>query len=53
MGVTAADGLERWALLGGPRPDELILVSAVASVLVFVFALRYFRRTEQTYADVI
>ena len=43
----------RWALLGGPRPDELILVSAAASVLVFVLALLYFRRTEQTFADVI
>jgi len=43
----------RWALLGGPRPDELILVSAMASVLVFISALIYFRRTEQTFADVI
>ena len=43
----------RWALLGGPRPDELILVSAAASVLVFASALVYFRHTEQTFADVI
>ena len=43
----------RWALLGGPRPDQLIVVSATASVLVFVSALVYFRRTEQTFADVI
>jgi lipopolysaccharide transport system permease protein len=43
----------RWALIGGPRPDELILVSAAASVLVFASALVYFRRTEQTFADVI
>jgi lipopolysaccharide transport system permease protein len=43
----------RWALIGGPRPDQLILVSALASVLVFASALVYFRRTEQTFADVI
>jgi lipopolysaccharide transport system permease protein len=43
----------RWALIGGPMPDELILVSAAASVLVFASSLVYFRRTEQTFADVI
>lgn len=43
----------RWALLGGARPDGLILVSAAASVLVLASALVYFRRTEQTFADVI
>jgi lipopolysaccharide transport system permease protein len=43
----------RWALIGGPRPDSVIVVSAIASVLVFASALVYFRRTEQTFADVI
>ena len=43
----------RWALLGGERPDELILVSAAASLLVLASAVVYFRRTEQTFADVI
>jgi lipopolysaccharide transport system permease protein len=43
----------RWALIGGQRPDQLILISAGASVLVFISALVYFRRTEQTFADVI
>lgn len=43
----------RWALLGGPRPDGLILVSGLATVAVFAGALMYFRRTEQTFADVI
>jgi lipopolysaccharide transport system permease protein len=43
----------RWALLGGARPDGSILVSAAASVLVFASGLIYFRRTEQTFADVI
>ena len=43
----------RWALIGGPRPDELILVSAVASVVVLLGSLVYFRRVERTFADVI
>jgi lipopolysaccharide transport system permease protein len=43
----------RWALIGGSRPDELIFVSAIASVLVFATSLIYFRHTEQTFADVI
>jgi lipopolysaccharide transport system permease protein len=43
----------RWALIGGPRPDKLIFVSVVATVLVLVSALLYFRHTEQTFADII
>lgn len=43
----------RWALIGGARPDDLIVVSAAASVLIFVGALAYFRRVERTFADVI
>jgi ABC-type polysaccharide/polyol phosphate export systems, permease component len=43
----------RWALIGGPRPDELILVSAAASGAVLLAALVYFRRVERTFADVI
>jgi len=43
----------RWAMIGGPRPDELILVSAGASVLILLGALLYFRRVERTFADVI
>jgi lipopolysaccharide transport system permease protein len=43
----------RWALIGGSRPDSLILVSAAASVLVFTSSLVYFKHTEQTFADVI
>jgi len=29
----------RWALIGGPRPDDLIVVSAVAAVAVLFGAL--------------
>ena len=43
----------RWALIGGPRPDDLIFVSAAASLVVLLGALIYFRRVEQTFADVI
>lgn len=43
----------RWALIGGDRPDAVILVSAVASVLVLLGSLAYFRRVERTFADVI
>jgi lipopolysaccharide transport system permease protein len=43
----------RWMVLGGQRPDDLIVISALASALVFVGALFYFRRVERTFADVI
>ena len=43
----------RWAMIGGPRPDELIFVSAAASVVILIGALLYFRRVERTFADVI
>ena len=43
----------RWALVGGAAPDQMVLVSAAASVLVFLTGLVYFRHTEQTFADVI
>jgi lipopolysaccharide transport system permease protein len=43
----------RWALIGGDPPDVLILVSSVASVLVLLGSLAYFRRVERTFADVI
>jgi lipopolysaccharide transport system permease protein len=43
----------RWALLGGPRPDNVIFVSAAATAVLLVAALAYFRRAERTFADVI
>lgn len=43
----------RWALIGGPRPDDLIFISAAASLLVLLGSLIYFRRVERTFADVI
>jgi lipopolysaccharide transport system permease protein len=43
----------RWALIGGPRPDDLIFVSAVSTLLVLLGSLIYFRRVERSFADVI
>lgn len=43
----------RWALLGGPRADDLIALSAVSSIVILVGSLLYFRRVERSFADVI
>lgn len=44
----------RWALLGtDTAPGALILVSALATALMLVLGLFYFRRMEKTFADVV
>ena len=45
----------RWAITGGvtERPDLTVLVSAVATGIILVGGLAYFRRVERTFADVI
>lgn len=44
----------RWALLGvDSRPGPLILVSAVVTAILVVSGAVYFRRMEQTFADVV
>ena len=44
----------RWALLGvDSRPGPLILVSAVVTVMLVITGAVYFRRMEQTFADVV
>lgn len=43
----------RWALLGTPPPTALIGVSAFAAVVVLVTGLLYFRRVEETLADIV
>lgn len=44
----------RWALLGKTEgPGLLLLVSVVAVLLVFIGGLYYFRRMEQTFADIV
>lgn len=43
----------RWALLGGPPPDALMVVSVVMVLIILVSGLFYFRRMEKTFADVV
>jgi homopolymeric O-antigen transport system permease protein len=43
----------RWALLGASPPDGMMLVSVVVVVVLFVTGLYYFRRMEETFADVV
>jgi len=43
----------RWALLGAPPPGPLIGVSVLVSLIAFVGGLFYFRRMEETFADVV
>jgi lipopolysaccharide transport system permease protein len=44
----------RWALLGtGPTPGRMLFVSCTAALAVLIGGVLYFRRMEQTFADVI
>ncbi len=43
----------RWAIMGGPPPGELFIVSVVMVVILFVTGLYYFRRMEKTFADLV
>ena len=45
----------RWALTAGVagRPDVSVLVSALATLVILVGGLAFFRRVERTFADVI
>jgi lipopolysaccharide transport system permease protein len=44
----------RWTLLGVDKPDALAMtISVVMSVLLLLSGLFYFRRVEQSFADVI
>jgi lipopolysaccharide transport system permease protein len=42
----------RWALLGGKKPDELMMSVGIV-VMLLVTGLFYFRRMEKTFADVV
>ncbi|MBV9573983.1 MAG: ABC transporter permease [Acidobacteriales bacterium] len=51
--VGVVDGF-RWSLLGAAEaPGRLLLVSVAAAALIFVTGLYYFRRTEDSLADII
>jgi lipopolysaccharide transport system permease protein len=44
----------RWALLGARAPDtNMVLISVSVVLLVLMLGMFYFRRTEQTFADVV
>jgi lipopolysaccharide transport system permease protein len=44
----------RWCLAGGPTPGGAeVLISVASALALLVVALVYFRRSEQTFADVI
>jgi len=44
----------RWALLGtGTAPGPMTIVSALVALLLFVSGAFYFRRMEQSFADVL
>lgn len=43
----------RWALLGGTPPGELLIISAVMVIVIFISGLYYFRRMEKTFADTV
>jgi lipopolysaccharide transport system permease protein len=43
----------RWALVGGPAPGAITLLSAVTVVIALVGAVAYFKRVEGTLVDVL
>jgi lipopolysaccharide transport system permease protein len=43
----------RWALVGGPAPGPMVVVSAIVVVVLLASGLAFFRRFESTFADVI
>ena len=50
--VGVIDGF-RWAILGQPLNLTAFALSISVSVVLFVFGLWYFRKTEKTFADII
>ena len=50
--VGVIDGF-RWALLGKAPPGPMLLVSVLATALVLIGGLLYFRRMERSLADVV
>lgn len=51
--MTGLIDLGRWTLVGGPWPGWPLAVSTVTAALILWTGLRYFRRAERSFADVI
>ena len=51
--MTVVIGGFRWALFGQQSPNQLLWVSALMVMVVFVGGLYYFRRMERVFADVV
>ncbi|MHB8470284.1 MAG: ABC transporter permease [Gaiellaceae bacterium] len=43
----------RWALIGGPRPGAVVLVSSSVVIALLASGVAYFQRVERTFADVV
>ena len=43
----------RWALLGGERPDKLMLLSFLMILIILILGLRYFVKMEDSFADIV
>jgi lipopolysaccharide transport system permease protein len=43
----------RWALLGTQAPGPIMIVSTLATSIIFISGIFFFRRMERTFADVI
>jgi lipopolysaccharide transport system permease protein len=43
----------RWALIGGPPPDGMLWPSVIVAALLLASGVLFFKRTEDTFADVI
>jgi lipopolysaccharide transport system permease protein len=43
----------RWALVGGPPPGAMTIVSALVVAFALASGLVYFRSAERTFADII
>jgi len=43
----------RWAILGGPPPGNLFVLSCVMVFVILITGLFYFRRMERTFADTV
>jgi ABC-type polysaccharide/polyol phosphate export permease len=51
--LTGVIGFGRWSMLGAPWPGWSLAVSLVSVAVLLAAGLRYFRRAQRTFADVI